>query len=60
MGPEIYTNLPLPKGIVGLLPYTMSKKELDKMLKEEPDNTSKEGIIETLNEDKTQVDSSRN
>jgi hypothetical protein len=45
MGLEIYTNLLLPKGIVGLLPYTISKEELDEILKEE--------TIKTLNKDET-------
>ena len=35
IGPEIYINLPLPKGIVGLLPYIMLKEELDKTSKKE-------------------------
>ena len=50
MGPEIYICPPLPKReIVGLLPYTTSKEELDEMLKKE--------TIKTLDEDETQVDS---
>ena len=49
IGLEIYINLLLPKGIVGLLLYIILKKELDKTLKEE--------TIKTLDKDKTQVDS---
>ena len=49
IGPEIYIYPPLPEGIVGLLPYTVLKEELDKMFKKE--------TIKTLNKDKTQVDS---
>ena len=64
MGPEIYIYPPLPKGIVGLLPYIASKEELDKILKEELDKTLKEELdktlkeetIKTLNKDETQVD----
>ena len=41
IGPEIYIYPPLPKGIVGLLLYTILKEE----------------IIKTLNEDEIQVDS---
>ena len=29
IGPLIYTNLPLPKGIVGLLPYITLKEDKD-------------------------------
>ena len=45
IGLEIYINLPLPKGIVGLLLYTILKEELNKILKEE--------TIKILNKDKT-------
>jgi hypothetical protein len=45
IGPEIYICPPLPKGIVGLLPYTTLKEELDETLKEE--------TIEMLDKDET-------
>ena len=49
IGPEIYINLLLPKGIVRLLLYTILKEELNKILKKE--------TIKILNKDKTQVNS---
>ena len=45
IGPEIYIYPPLPKGIVGLLPYITLKEELDK--------TSKEETIKTSDKDET-------
>ena len=57
IGPEICIYPPLPEGIVGLLPYTALKEELDETLKEELDKTSKEETIKTLDKDETQVDS---
>ena len=45
IGLEIYKNLLLPKGIVGLLPYIILKEELDETLKEE--------TIKTLNKNET-------
>jgi len=53
IGLEIYINLPLPKGIVGLLLYITSKEELDETLKEELDETLKEETIEMLDKDET-------
>jgi hypothetical protein len=52
IGLEIYINLPLLKGIVGLLLYIILKEELDEILKEE--------TIKILNKNETQVDFSRN
>ena len=40
IGLEIYIYPPLPEGIVGLLPYTVLKEELDKMFKKETIKTS--------------------
>ena len=57
IGLKIYINLPFPEGIVGLLPYTMLKEELDEMLKEETIETAdKDETIETADKDETQVD----